>query len=71
MKTATFMAEVDPYELACRIAEGVIGRKRPEGLTAKQALETFDAEDRDGFVRGAKQAFDYMQECMKTMHRQQ
>lgn len=60
---AKLVADIDPSELACRIAEGAIGVKRPKGVTPQQALSDLDKESRDGFYRAAYNAAQYMTEC--------
>lgn len=71
MKGAKFFAEIDPVELACRIAEGIIGAARPEGKTAKEALDQFPDADRVSFYRAANKAATYLAERVNQMKREQ
>jgi hypothetical protein len=61
-KMKKFIAEIDEAELACRIIEGVLGLRRPEGLTAAQAVDAI--EDSDGWRNGARMALQYITECI-------
>jgi len=56
------VAEFDQIELACRIAEGCLGIKRPKNATAQQALNEFNLDSRIGFLKAAENAMRYMQE---------
>lgn len=71
MKTAVFHAEVNPYELTVRMVEAVCGIKRPEGVTSKQAYEALEPKVQEDFMIAGRVAFEYMQECLGNMHRQQ
>jgi hypothetical protein len=62
MNTKKFIAEIDEAELACRIAEGVLGLRRPDGATACEAVDgvSNDADWRSG----ARMALQYITECI-------
>jgi len=66
-----FYADVDPYELACRILEGELGVARPAGKTPKECIEQLPPSDQQAILRGARRAFDYFQEVMAEMKREQ
>lgn len=68
---ATYYAEIDPYELACRLVEAFMEVERPEGKTPKEALEQLDQENRDMFMRAARAAFEYFQQTVTEMKREQ
>lgn len=70
----TFVAEIDGDELACRIAENCMGITRPEGKTAKQAMDQLRGEYPDivaGWYLAAEAAAEYLAECMGNMERVQ
>lgn len=54
------VANFSKAELACRIAETVMGVKRPDGATPQRALAALDAELRDAFAEAAEVAFRYI-----------
>lgn len=60
------IVELDKHELACRILEGLVGAKRPEGLGAEEALKKLDQSERDDFYRAAKAAAKYILEYMQN-----
>lgn len=62
-KTQTVMITMDQHELACRLAEAIVQCKRPDGLTAAQALAEFDNDARQDFYRAASAAIKYFSEC--------
>ena len=55
-----WIAEIDEAELACRIIEGVLGMRRPEGLSASQAVDAI--ENGAGWRNGARMAAQYITE---------
>lgn len=62
---AALIVEMDRDELAVRIAEGVLGLKRPDGSTAAQALAHMRLrfpEEVEGFERAAVKAMLYFKE---------
>jgi hypothetical protein len=63
-KKIVLIAEIDPQELALRIAEGFLGIRRPAGKTAAQALAYFPDEEREGFMRAAAKAAEYISDCV-------
>jgi hypothetical protein len=65
-KKCDFIAEIDSAELAARIVEACFDLRRPPGLTAKQALEKLDVNDRQGALRAAKAAAEYLTECINA-----
>lgn len=60
---ATLIVEMDQMELACRILEAFMERKRPAGATAAQALGFLDADDRAATMAAALSAMEYLKEC--------
>lgn len=62
-KAASFIAEISEAELACRIAEAVLGLKRPPGQTAEQAMDGMDDAGL-AFRHAARVAMDYWRECL-------
>jgi hypothetical protein len=59
------IVEFDQIELALRIAEACLGRKRPAGLTPAQAMRQMarmDEDMHDGFMRAAASAMFYFKE---------
>lgn len=60
---ATLVIEMDQNELACRIIEAFMERKRPAGATAAQALVSLRADDRAAAMSAALIAMQYLQEC--------
>lgn len=65
------IVEMDQEELACRMLEGMYGCKRPPGSTARQALATMPAQDREALMRGAMVAMTYLRECTQRGARTQ
>lgn len=65
-KRADFVAEIDPYELGTRINEAYTGLKRPEGTSAKQAVDCLFAPDREAVMRAATAAAEYLTECISA-----
>ena len=65
-KLVALVAEADPNELACRIAEAAIGVKRPKGVTAHDAMKVFPDEERAGFYKAAERATEYIIECINA-----
>lgn len=63
-KVLALVAEIDPYELACLIAEAVMGKRRPSGLTAKQALKTQPPETQAVLLDAAERVARYVAECI-------
>ncbi len=64
-----FVAEIDPYELGARIVEAMQGLKRPTGMTARQAIEALDPQERDMALRGAEAAAIYLRDCIRSGQR--
>jgi len=58
------IAEIDPDELACRILEGAMSLKRPNGVTALQALSELNDDARTGMYRAAENAAKYISQCI-------
>lgn len=62
---AALVVELDQMELACRIAEAQLGRKRPIDATAAEAMALIAAIDRgshDGLLRAAEAAIFYLKD---------
>lgn len=72
-KTVVKMAaEVDPYELAVRIAEQVLESKRPAAAAnARQAFSGLQLDEQRVFMNAARAVFNYMQERMEELKRVQ
>ncbi len=60
------IAEIDPEELACRIAEACMGVKRPAGISPKAALDQIDPEAAIDFRKAARSAARYIAECIDS-----
>lgn len=58
-KRLAAVCEVDPAELAVRLCEAQYGLKRPQGSSAREALDGMDEEVRLAWLRSAKAAADY------------
>lgn len=62
-----FIAEINPHEMALRIGQAACGIKKPEGLSAEEALDEMrkiDAETVAGFYRAAWAAAQYLEESI-------
>lgn len=60
------MTNIDVAELTVRIAESCMGNRRPEGMSAADALSQLrklDPETVRGFERAALAAANYIAEC--------
>lgn len=58
------------YELMCRMIERYTGKKRPEGMTAKQAIQTMTTEEtRQVFGELADAAISYVKELAVSLDR--
>ena len=66
----TFVAVVDPAELAVRMCEANYGIKRP-CPDAAIALDAMDQDAREGWLRSAKVAADYFAEIINQATRRQ
>lgn len=64
-KPVTLIVDLEPCELACRIAEIIIGVKRPADMTAKDALAYIGAREQDDFLKAAMASIAYMAEQSK------
>ena len=58
-----FIAEIDMDELAVRIVGAFIARQAPLELSAKQALDYLEPDDRAAAIRAADAAIKYVREC--------
>lgn len=59
----TRVIEIDQTEMACRIAEAVIGAKRPDGASPNFALVRLGPEMEGVFLKAAAAAIEYVGEC--------
>lgn len=59
----TLVVEIDQTEMACRIAEAVIGAKRPDGASPNFALVRLGPELEGVFLKAAAAALEYVGEC--------
>lgn len=60
------MAEIDMAELAVRMVEANYGLKRPKGSSGIAALAAMDDEAREGWLRSAKVAAEYLAEIFNN-----
>lgn len=65
MKKPVLFAEINESELAVRMCEASYGLRRPSGMNGEQALNAMDGECRGGWLRAARAAMTYWQECIK------
>ena len=65
-RVKALIAEIDPNELACRIAEACMNIRRPAGVSAKQALDSLDQEAAIDFRKAARSAATYIAECINS-----
>lgn len=63
-KATQMVTEIDPIELAIRIAEGFLGARRPVGCTSKKAFAGLDKESQRGFMQAAQNAATYICQCI-------
>lgn len=56
------IVEMDPHELACRIAEATIEQRRSPGASPQQALAILEQADRESFYRAAEASIVYLSE---------
>jgi hypothetical protein len=61
-RKTVLVVELDQYELACRIAEGMMGRRRPKGMPPAQALAVMPPAELEGLLRAAMNAMEYLRE---------
>lgn len=59
----TLVVEISQIELACRIAEAVLGAQRPNGASPNFALERLGPESKGIFLKAAAAALEYVGEC--------
>lgn len=62
--TTSLIVEMDEAELAVRLCEANYGLKRPEGLSARAALDAMDDEVRAAWRRSAVAAMEYLTGCV-------
>lgn len=60
-----FVAEMSEAEMACRIAESVLGVVRPEGASAEEVMDCLHDDSRETWLNAAKVAFAYFKECIE------
>jgi hypothetical protein len=65
----SLVAEVDPAELAVRMCEASYGQTRPPGATALEALLAMEEDSRDGWMRAAHVAMEYLRDCLNNAKR--
>lgn len=66
-KAQTLVTEIDEAELCCLIVEGMSGLRRPDGLSAPEALKSMDAETQEGARRAARKVMAYWGECIAKL----
>lgn len=67
MKKPAFVFQIDPIEMALRIAEEAIDLRRPEGTNAQEAwaeMVEHDPKLADQFMRIGRRAAEYVAECI-------
>jgi hypothetical protein len=63
--TTKFIAEISEAEMAVRIAEAILGLKRPPGKSAAEAMDAMPEGARDDFLRAARAAILYVRESIE------
>lgn len=63
---AALIAEINESELTARMIEAAASLKRPEGLTAEQALGIADDVVVARYRKAARAAMDYWRECINN-----
>lgn len=74
MDIEKYIAEINPHEMALRIAEAACGFKRPEGKAPEEAMQELIAADEfagRGFYRAALAAGKYLEEAINNYKRVQ
>lgn len=74
MQTEKFIAEMNPHELALRIAEACIGVKRKPGYTPEALLTEMRQQYPDevaGFYRAAWASAKYLEESINNFQKVQ
>jgi hypothetical protein len=68
-----FIADVDEAELMCQLIEAASNGKfkRPDGITAVQAISCLQEEDQNKWRRVARVVVKYFNECLKKPQRVQ
>lgn len=61
---AKYVAAIDEAELAVCLLEAAEQIKRPAGMSARQAFDSLDAEDRVVWHRAARAAMAYWAQCI-------
>lgn len=67
-----YIAQINPHEMALRIAEASMGIKRPPGKTAEQVMKEMKNSFPDivpGFYRAALAAAKYLEESINDYKR--
>lgn len=67
-----YIAQINPHELALRMAEAACGFKRPPGKNAEEAMQELIAADEftgRGFYRAALAAGKYLEEAINDYKR--
>lgn len=60
-----FFGEVNEGELAVRMCEAALEIKRPPGMSLAESLDAMPADWGPAFLRAAKAAMTYWQECLQ------
>jgi hypothetical protein len=63
---AKFVVAIDPDELAVRMCEAGYGLARPDGMSAKEALDAMEIDCREGWKRAALAAMAYWRDCIEN-----
>lgn len=65
-KTHVGVVTIEVAELACRLAEAMIDLTRPANLTPREALATLPDDTRDGLLKAAGVAIEYVVEALRA-----
>ena len=64
-----YIAEIDPTEMACRMAEAMTGVSRAPGHTARQIVEQLPPYTQQWLADCVTVALEYMRECFNNANR--
>ena len=66
---AKYVAPIDEAELALCMLEAAGQMRRPDGVSARQLLDSLDEIDRSAWLRAAKAAMAYWARCIADANR--
>jgi hypothetical protein len=64
---ARYLVGIEEDEMVCRLLEGFLGLKRPEGMTAIEALKTIDHETLMNARRAVRKIMGYWRERIQDL----